>query len=615
MRCRLADIPQPFLIMPNPYLQVDHLTKSFGDRCLFRDISFGVSEGQRIALVARNGSGKTTLMNILSGSQDYESGEVIFRRDLRVGYLSQQPSFPAEMTVIQACMSLAPVADEMQREWDYETKYKQILGKLKITHFDQTIGTLSGGQLKRVALASVLIQEPELLLLDEPTNHLDLEMVEWLEDYLSRSSMALLMVTHDRYFLDRVCSDILEISDQQLFAYHGNYSYYLEKRAERVEQFNAETERLKNLYRYELDWMRRMPQARGHKSKGRIDHFYQLDERVHQRLEGGSVQLENRNVYIGSKIWQAYDVCKSFTREGNAPLTILNHFDYTFARFEKLGIIGNNGTGKTSFIRMLLGEMAPDSGYFDIGETVRFGYFSQAGLPVQEGKKVIDIITAEAEVIDLGGGKRLTASQFLQHFLFSPSQQYDFVDKLSGGERQRLNLCRVLMRNPNFLILDEPTNDLDIQTMNILEDYLRGFGGCLIVVSHDRYFMDKVVDHLLVFRGEGLINDFPGNYTQFRNREDQDDSERTDSKPVAEPDRTVKVKTEPRRKLSFREQQELRALEAELPLLEDEKAALEASLSGGLTDLQEIQRASARYEEVRNLLDEKELRWLELSEI
>lgn len=608
--------------MPVPYLQVDGLTKSYGDKTLFRDISFGVAEGQRVALVARNGTGKTTLLNILTGHEVPDSGSVIFRSDLRVGYLSQQPTFPPQMTVLEACMSSCPAETEHDKSWDYETRYKQILGKLQITQLDQQIAHLSGGQLKRVALASVLIAEPELLIMDEPTNHLDLPMVEWLEDYLRRSSMALLLVTHDRYFLDRVCNEIIELDRETLFQYRGNYSYYLEKRAERIEVFNAETEAYRNLYRTELDWMRRMPQARAHKSKGRIEAFYQIQERAHQTIQDSAIHLENRSCYIGSKIWEAKDVSKAFPREGGEPLRILQHFNYTFARYEKLGITGNNGTGKTTFLRLLLGEQQPDSGCFDIGETVRFGYFSQTGLTVRPGQKVLEVVSEVAEYIDLGGGRKLSASQFLQHFLFSPSQQHDFVEKLSGGERQRLNLCRVLMQNPNFLILDEPTNDLDIQTLNILEDYLQSFKGCLMVVSHDRYFMDKVVDHLLVFRGNGVIKDFPGNYTLFRADEEDKakaeaaaDSQKGGSGKMPE---VLPVKprlNEPKRKLSFKEQQEMKALENDIPLLEEEKATLEAALSGGLTNMQEIAQASARYEEVKNLLDEKELRWLELSDI
>lgn len=603
----------------NSYLQVENLTKSFGDRLLFENISFGISEGQRVALVARNGSGKTTLLNIITGSQDYENGTISYKKDLRIGYLSQKPDFDANLTVLQACMLNAPAETELEKEWDYETKYKQILGKLQITHLEQKVGTLSGGQLKRVALANVLISDPELLILDEPTNHLDLSMVEWLEDFLRRSSMALLMVTHDRYFLDRVCSDILEIDQQQLFQYHGNYSYYLEKRAERIDVFNAETEKYRNLYRTELDWMRRMPQARGHKSSARKDAFYEIQDRANQQITEKDLHLENRSVYIGSKIFEARYICKKYDREGREPLVLLKDFYYNFARFEKMGIIGNNGTGKTTFLRMLLGLEKPDSGSFDVGQTVQFGYFSQTGLSFSDGMKVLDVVREVAEEIELGGGRRMTASQFLQHFLFSPSQQYDYVEKLSGGEKQRLNLCRVLMKNPNFLILDEPTNDLDIQTMNILEDYLQHFNGCLIVVSHDRYFMDKVVDHLLVFKGGGEVKDFPGNYTQYRFwKEEQDipsESKSNNLRTSGSQEVGKPRLNEPKRKLSFKEQQELKTLEQEIPLLEQEKTELEIALSGGLTKMEEIAKASVRYEELKNILDEKEMRWLELSEI
>ena len=614
--------------MAVPYLQVENLTKSFGDKVLFSGISFGVAEGQRVALVARNGAGKTTLLNIIAGEEDYDSGSITFRRDLRVGYLRQQPTFPEGLTVLQACMMNAPQETELERSWDYETRYKQILGKLKITHLEQRVETLSGGQLKRVALANVLIANPELLILDEPTNHLDLEMVEWLEDFLRRSQMALLMVTHDRYFLDRVCSDILEIDQQQLFPYRGNYSYYLEKRADRIDNFNAETEKMRNLYRTELDWMRRMPQARGHKSSARIDAFYELQDRASQQIVENEVHLENRSVYVGSKIFEAQYICKSFKREGLEPLVIMKDFYYNFSRYEKLGIVGNNGTGKTTFLRMLLGEEKPDSGQFDIGQTIQFGYFSQRGLPFSDGMKVIDVIREVAEEIDMGGGRHLSASQFLQHFLFSPSQQYDYVEKLSGGEKQRLNLCRVLMKNPNFLILDEPTNDLDIPTLNILEDYLRSFKGCLIVVSHDRYFTDKVVDHLLVFRGNAVIKDFPGNYTQFREAEAAANSgvgsQTTTQKAhrsaneSAAPQKNVSAKprlTGKPRKLTFKEQQELKALEISMPKLEAKIKALEDALSGGLSDPQQIAEASAKYEAAKDELDFQELRWLELSEI
>ena len=489
-----------------PILQVENLTKSFGDRVLFEDISFGLAEGQRVGLIARNGSGKTTLLNILSGKEGYDSGTLTYRRDLRVGYLEQTPHYPAELTVLQACFHYGRNHNE-----EHELKAKQILSQLNIRDFDQRIGNLSGGQLKRVALADTLISEPDFLLLDEPTNHLDLDMTEWLEDYLRRTNVTLLMVTHDRYFLDRVCSGILEIDNRTLYAYKGNYSYYLEKRQERIDAHNAEVERANNLYRTELEWMRRMPQARGHKARYREEAFYELEKVAKQRTYNTQVRLDVKASYIGNKIFEADHLYKSF-----GPLKILDDFSYIFARYEKMGIIGNNGTGKSTFLKILMGIEQPDGGTLDVGETVRFGYYSQEGLRFDEQMKVIDVVRDIAEVIDLGNGNRLTASQFLQHFLFTPETQHNYVYKLSGGERRRLYLCTVLMRNPNFLVLDEPTNDLDIMTLQILEDYLRNFAGCVIVVSHDRYFMDKVVDHLLVFNGEGDIRDFPGNYTQYR---------------------------------------------------------------------------------------------------
>ncbi|MGM9830545.1 MAG: ABC-F family ATP-binding cassette domain-containing protein [Paludibacteraceae bacterium] len=584
-----------------PYLQVDQLTKSVGDKVLFRNLSFGIAEGQRVALVARNGAGKSTLLDILTGNGEADSGTVTFRKDLRVGYLPQRPYFDKDMSVADVCAQHKDGA-EMRR----------VLTQLKITDLGQNVHTLSGGQQKRVALAAVLADLPDLLLLDEPTNHLDLDMVEWLEKRLQRAGVTLLMVTHDRYFLDRVCSDIIEIDRQQLFAYHGNYAYYLDKRAARMEAFDAETEKYRNLYRTELEWMRRMPQARGHKAQYRIDNFKQIEERATESWRNEQMRLEVQSTYIGSKIFEAKSVSKAY-----GDRIILQDFNYTFARYERLGIIGNNGTGKSTFLKMLLGIEQPDKGRFDIGETVRFGYYSQAGLPEYAGKKVIDIVRDIAEFIDLGNGKRLSASQFLQHFLFSPQQQYDYADKLSGGERQRLYLCTVLLQNPNFLVLDEPTNDLDIPTLNILEEWLRQFKGCLIVVSHDRYFMDKVVEHLFVFHGQGNIQDFPGNYTQYR--------EQRDSQAVASDEtelRRASSQNKPRlnddkkpRRLSYKEQQELQALEQELPLLEDEKKALEQRLSGETLTADEVARLSARYQEVQNLLDEKEMRWLELSEI
>ncbi len=595
-----------------PYLLVENLTKSVGSKMLFSDISFAVNEGQRVALIARNGVGKSTLMDILTQRTDYDSGRITWRNDLKVSYLPQRIALPQTETV----RSLVHSAEQTLR-------FTQFLTQLGITDTDQLIAHLSGGQQKRVALAQVLSEEPDFLLLDEPTNHLDLDMVAWLEEYLRRSTITLFLVTHDRYFLDRVCSDILEIDQNQLYAYHGNYSYYLEKRAERIEAQNAETEKFRNLYRTELDWMRRMPQARAHKAQYRIDNFYEIEKKAKRVNQESDVRLQVQSAYIGNKIFEAKEVCKSFvipaqdTSEQPHNLQILNHFSYVFSRYEKLGIIGNNGTGKSTFLRLLLGEIAPDSGCFDIGTTIRFGYYRQQGLQFDESKKVIDIVRDIAETIDLGNGDRLTASQFLQHFLFSPSQQYDFVEKLSGGERQRLHLCTVLMRNPNFLILDEPTNDLDIPTLNVLEDYLRGFKGCLIVVSHDRYFMDKVVDHLFVFQGNGVIEDFPGNYTQYREAQKVKSEDvpttgvkKADTKKDTKPNTANRV-----RKLSFKEKRELEELEVRIPQLEQEKSTLEVQLSGGLTDSDAIAQASARYQEVQTLLDEAEMRWLELSEI
>lgn len=628
------------------YLQIEHLTKSFGDLLLFQDISFGISEKQRVALIAKNGTGKTTLLNIIAGIEDYDSGTISFRRDLRVSYLEQTPDFPKELSVIDACLQsdnevvrtvaayehcmlsdnhdlLPEIMNRMDlhNAWDYEARIKQVLGKLKITNFEQKIGELSGGQLKRVALANVLIGEPDLLILDEPTNHLDLEMVEWLEDFLKRSSMALLMVTHDRYFLDRVCTDILELDQQQLFQYSGNYSYYLEKRQDRLEAFNAETERANNLYRKELDWMRRQPQARATKAKSRIDRFYDIEDRAKQKLNQDKVQLDVKASYLGSKIFEAKYISKSY-----GDFKILDQFYYNFARYEKMGIIGKNGTGKTTFLKMLLGEVKPDSGSFDIGETVVFGYYSQDGLAFDEQMKVIDVVRDIAEEVNLGNGKKMSASQFLQHFLFTPETQYNYVYKLSGGEKRRLHLCTVLMRNPNFLVLDEPTNDLDIVTLNILEEYLQSFKGCVIVVSHDRYFMDKVVDHLLVFKGNAEIKDFPGNYTDFREWELVNGERKTESagaqrlRPKADNEiQPVLEKKESnasaKRKLSFKEKQEFEALEREIPELEEEKAKIEEAMSSGALSNDEIVKASERFSVLLELIDEKTMRWLELSEI
>ncbi len=688
--------------MPTPYLQIENLTKSFGDKVLFEGLSFGIAEGQRIALIARNGIGKSTLLDIIAGHEacsrlstavckhlvEADAGTITFRNDLRVGYLSQQTDYNPTLTIEETMKKYLSddIDNDASEHWETFPPSGGIRGglefltRLGITNLQQPMGQLSGGQRKRVALALVLASQPDLLILDEPTNHLDLEMVEWLEQYLRKPNITLLLVTHDRYFLDRVCTDIIEIDNQQLYTYHGNYAYYLEKRAERLETQQAEIDKARNLYRTELEWMRRMPQARGHKAQYRVDAFAGLEAKAKQQITNDTIRLEVKSTYIGSKIFEAKNVCKAFApntsehgqvsplhggTEGG--LVILDNFSYVFSRYEKVGIIGNNGTGKTTFLKLLLGIEQPDSGCFDIGQTVRFGYYRQEGafttsrdanrtqsvgrLPQRpssrdsiygvsseqqcsrdsiydvssehgqssfvEGRKVIDLVRDKAEFIDLGDGKRLSASQFLQHFLFSPSQQYDYVEKLSGGEKQRLHLCMVLMQNPNFLILDEPTNDLDIPTLAILEEYLRAFKGCLIVVSHDRYFMDKVVDHLFVFKGAGEIQDFPGNYTQWRNEEGAKTKAVEGAKATNEPKRTASSERRMTqvRKLTFKEKQELAQLEQDMPQLEAEKAALETQLSGGLSNPDEIAQASRRYEEVTNLLDEKEMRWLELSDI
>lgn len=617
-----------------PYLQVENLTKSFGDLVLFDKISFGIAQGQRIGLIAKNGSGKTTLLNILSGKEGYDEGTITFRRDLRVGYLEQAPSYPAGLTVLEACFhhgnstvelikeyeecmetpgnpGLEELLGRMEHEkaWDYERKAKQILSQLKIRDFNQKVEHLSGGQLKRVALANVLITEPDLLILDEPTNHLDLDMTEWLEEYLNRGNLSLLMVTHDRYFLDRVCSEIIEIDNRQLYSYKGNYSYYLEKRQERIDATNAEIARANNLYRTELEWMRRMPQARGHKARYREEAFYDLEKVAKQRTYDNNVKLDVKASYIGSKIFEADHLCKSF-----GSLKILDDFSYIFARYEKMGIVGNNGTGKSTFIKILMGLEKIDSGTLDIGETVRFGYYSQDGLQFNEQMKVIDVITAIAEVIELGNGKRLTASQFLQHFLFTPETQHSYVYKLSGGERRRLYLCTVLMKNPNFLVLDEPTNDLDIITLQVLEEYLKNFKGCVIVVSHDRYFMDKVVDHLLVFKGQGDIRDFPGNYSDYR---DWKLARAEHEKEVAKPkeEKTQRVRLNDKRRLTFKERKEMEQLETEIATLEEEKKTIEEALCSGTLSVDELTEKSKRLPLLNDELDEKSMRWLELSEI
>ena len=623
--------------MANPILQVENLTKSFGDLVLFSDISFGMAEGQRVGLIAKNGSGKTTLLNILSGKEGYDEGKITYRRDVRVGYLEQSPVYPAELTVLEACFwQASPVTQlikeyehcmetdgnpgleellarmEHEKAWDYERKIKQILSQLKIRDFDQPVGQLSGGQLKRVALANALITEPDFLILDEPTNHLDLEMTEWLEEYLRRGNLTLLMVTHDRYFLDRVCSEIIEIDNRQVYSYKGNYSYYLEKRQERIDATNLEIARANNLYRTELDWMRRQPQARGHKARYREEAFYELEKVAKQRIENRNVNLQMKASYIGSKIFEADHLCKRW-----GDLTILDDFSYIFARYEKMGIVGNNGTGKSTFIKMLMGIVPPDSGTIDIGETVRFGYYSQEGLQFDEQMKVIDVVREIAEVVELGNGQRLTASQFLQHFLFTPETQYSYVYKLSGGERRRLYLCTVLMRNPNFLVLDEPTNDLDIVTLQILEEYLSHFKGCVIVVSHDRYFMDKVVDHLLVFQGQGDIRDFPGNYSRYREwKEERKQLEREASK-LKEKEASAKPKapqTE-RKRMTFKEKREFEQLEQEIAALEAEKEAIETALCSGTLSVDELTEKSKRLPLLTDELEEKTMRWFELGEI
>lgn len=591
-----------------PYLDVQNLTKSFGAQVLFKDISFSIAEGQHIGLVAQNGTGKSTLLSILIGKESYDTGSIIYRNDLRVGLLEQSPKFDPEESVLDACFNHEGNPERL-------LKAKQILTMLKLTNLDQPMGQLSGGQQKRVALANVLILEPDFLILDEPTNHLDLEMIEWLEGYLSRGNKTIFMVTHDRYFLDNVCNTILELDNNTIYTYRGNYSYYLEKRQERIDNTRAEIARANNLYRTELEWMRRMPQARGHKARYREEAFYELEAKAKQRIEERQVRLKSSNVYIGSKIFECQYVSKKFDEK-----VILNDFYYNFARFEKMGIVGNNGTGKSTFIKMLLGKVAPDSGRFDIGETVRFGYFSQEGLKFRDDQKVIDIITDIADYIDMGGGKHMTASQFLNYFLFSPEEQHNYVYKLSGGEKRKLYLCTVLMKNPNFLVLDEPTNDLDIQTLQILEEYLQDFPGCVIVVSHDRYFMDKVVDHLLVFKGEGEIQDFPGNYTQYRDYQKMKSKEDNQTKPVKN---TKQVNTEAKnnssingkRKMTFKEKREYEQISEKINQLETEQKQLEEELCSGNLSVEELTEKSKRLPILKDEIDELELRWLELSEL
>ena len=604
-----------------PYLDVQNLTKRFGAEVLFDNISFSIAEGQKVGLVARNGTGKSTLMSVLMDKEGHESGDIIYRRDLKVGYLEQSPKFDPDESVLEACFNHEDDPEKV-------LKAKQILTQLHITNMDQPMGQLSGGQQKRVALANVLIDEPDFLMLDEPTNHLDLEMIEWLEGYLNRGNKTIFMVTHDRFFLDKVCNTILELDDKTIYTYRGNYAYYLEKRQERMDNLRAEIQHSKNLYRRELDWMRRQPQARGHKAKYREDAFYELEKVAKQRIEDRQVRLKASTVYIGSKIFECQYVSKAFDDRGKKKV-ILDNFYYNFARFEKMGIVGNNGTGKSTFIKMLLGEVQPDSGKFDIGETVRFGYFSQEGLKFREDQKVIDVITEIADYIDLGNGKHMTASQFLQFFLFTPEEQHNYVYKLSGGEKRKLYLCTVLMRNPNFLVLDEPTNDLDIQTLQVLEEYLQDFAGCVIVVSHDRYFMDKVVDHLLVFKGEGEIQDFPGNYTQYRDwsrLQEKDEAEKaaaaaktTASTSTSTSDGTGTAKRdanfENKRKMSYKEKREYEQLTQEIDKLTEEQKKLEEALCSGTLSVEELTEKSKRLPEIKDELDEKEMRWLELAEM
>ena len=622
--------------MANPLLQIDTLTKSFGDLLLFEDISFGIAQGDRVGLIARNGTGKTTLMNIIAGKEPYHSGRLVFRNDIQVAYLAQDPDFESDKTVLEACFTsdnevvqliaryeemissgnhenLDEVLSQMDllQAWDYEQKVKQILSQLNITRFNQKIGELSGGQVKRIALANVLISEPDLIILDEPTNHLDLEMVEWLEGFLNRSNSSLLMVTHDRYFLDRVCSEIIEIDQKKLYQYKGNYSYFLEKQEERIQLQSTEVAKAKNLFRKELEWMRTQPRARGTKSKSRIQDFHSLAEKTQQTRQDENIQLAAKGSYIGKKIFEAKNVSKSF-----GDIKITEKFSYIFSRYEKMGIVGKNGTGKSTFIKMLLGEVKPDSGHFDVGETVRFGYYSQDGLNFDENMKVIDVVKNIAEVIDLGDGHQLTASQFLQHFLFAPEKQHDLVAKLSGGERRRLYLCTVLIKNPNFLVLDEPTNDLDIVTLNILEEYLSNFKGCVIVISHDRYFMDKVVDHLMVFEGDGVIKNFPGNYSHYREWKDEEDKKvgaevkvaKVEAKPQAFVKEKVKVK------LTYKEKLEFEGLQEEIDMLENEKEELTEKLSSGKLSSDDLVESSNRITTLMELIDEKTMRWLELSE-
>ena len=606
--------------MANPVLDVQNLTKSFGERVLFRNISFSIAEGQHVGLIAQNGTGKSTLLSMLMGIEGVDTGTIIYRNDIKTGFLCQTPEFDPEKSVLETCTA-------GQTEHEQHLNAKQILTKLKIRDLDQPMGQLSGGQQKRVALAAVLMTDPDFLILDEPINHLDLEMIEWLEGFLSRGNKTILMVTHDRFFLDRVCSVILELDDRTIYTYRGNYSYYLEKRQERIDNQRAEIQRANNLYRRELEWMRRQPQARGHKARYREEAFYELEAVAKRRMEERQIRLKASTVYIGSKIFECQYISKSWEREGKEPLVILKDFYYNFTRFEKMGIVGSNGAGKSTFIKMLLGMEKPDAGRFDIGETVRFGYFSQEGLKFREDQKVIDVIREIADYIDLGQGRHLTASQFLQHFLFTPEQQYNYVYKLSGGEKRKLYLCTVLMKNPNFLVLDEPTNDLDIKTLQVLEEYLQDFPGCVIVVSHDRYFTDKIVDHLLVFHGNGEVQDFPGNYTQYREYQKLLPKDSSSSKSVARAEQTDPKQAsqkqsggrrdggENKRRMSFKEKREFEQLDKDIARLTKEKSDIESALSSGSASVEEITEMSKRLPVVNEELDEKELRWLELSEL
>lgn len=592
--------------MPTPYIDIQNLTKSFGAQVLFENISFSIAEGQRVGFVAKNGTGKSTLLSVLTGKEGYDSGKIICKRDLKIGYLEQSPQFDPEESVLDACFNHHGNEERVLRA-------KQILTQLKIKDLNQPMGQLSGGQQKRVALANVLITEPEFLILDEPTNHLDLEMIEWLEGFLSRGNKTLLMVTHDRFFLDRVCNIIIELDDQQLYTYRGNYSYYLEKRQQRIDNARAEVERANNLYRTELEWMRRMPQARGHKARYREEAFYELEKVAKRRIEERQIRLKANKVYIGSKIFECRYVSKAYGEN-----IILKDFYYNFARFEKMGIVGSNGTGKSTFIKLLLGLEPLDSGKFDIGETVRFGYFSQEGLQFNEQQKVIDIVRDIADYINLGNGKQMSASQFLQYFLFTPEQQYNYVYKLSGGEKRKLYLCTVLMKNPNFLVLDEPTNDLDIQTLQVLEEYLQDFAGCVIVVSHDRYFTDKVVDHLLVFHGQGNIKDFPGNYTQYREWKSLNSVEEKEQKKDNDKRENVQKKPkrdDSRRRMTYKERLEFAQLEKDIAALEEEQHKIEEALCSGKLSVDELTEKSKRLPALKDEIDEKSMRWLELSEI